>query len=158
MVDGGASGAGSGDGFASRRRDRATQALAIVLLMLGIALALLILVVPVYSSESVTVTDGDPAIFSTGSATLLAHNPDAAPLLIGLVCAVLLMGVAAVLVAWTNSKPAWWLLVALLPPLLVVTVLSLPSIGLFIVPVLVLGFVTALHSEPRVRGALAKRR
>jgi hypothetical protein len=121
--------------------------LARILSVVGIvataALLVLIFVVPGYSMQGEQVSFDGHAFTTTqfsGGETVFAANTSAAPLIIGV--AVLAVGVAllALSAAWLRVPKALAMLGLVLLPLSIVAVLSLPSIGLFIMPMVVIGW------------------
>jgi hypothetical protein len=106
---------------------------------------LLLFVVPAYTTQggeasfdgrTVTVTQ----LGSTGR-TVFAANPHAATMLLGITAIAIAALLVAIVTAWAGWQPARWLLAALLAPLTIVAVLGLPSIGLFIIPPVAVGWV-----------------
>lgn len=87
----------------------------------------------------------------SGSATVIAVNPGAAPLLIALTAIAAAAGVFAMVAVWLKWTPARRMLGGLLVPLSLVAVLSLLSIGAFLLPVVALGWVVFALSGSEIR-------
>ena len=120
----------------------------------GAAVPLLLFVAPVYSTASAgeSSSGGDVVAFTAGgAASVLDVNPDAAILLIASSLLAVAVGLVAVTHAWRLWRPAGWVLIGALVPLTFVAVLSLPSIGVFMLPVVVFGWmsVAAARRERR---------
>lgn len=98
-----------------------------------VALLLLIFVVPGYSSQG-----GSTTTQFSGGGTVLAANPSAAPLIIGVAALAVGAALLALSAAWLRVPKAHALLGLALLPLSVVAVVSLPSIGLFIMSTVVI--------------------
>jgi hypothetical protein len=108
------------------------------------ALLLLIFVVPGYGSQGEQVSFDGHTFTTTqfsGGATVFAANPSAAPLIIGVAALAVGAALLAVSAAWFQAPRALAVLGLVLLPLSAVAVLSLPSIGLFIVPTVVIEWV-----------------
>jgi hypothetical protein len=85
----------------------------------------------------------------SGTATLFAFNPAVSWLLIGITMVAAAVATLALVTAWLGWIPARLALAPLLIALTAATVLSLPSIGLFILPVVALGrIIFALSGIP----------
>lgn len=106
------------------------------------ALVLLIFVIPVYTTDGASLSSQTgSAIQSVGSGTLFASNPQAATLLkaiSALASATLLL---TLVTAWLDWSPARWALLALLIPLSGVAFLGLFSVGVFMAPLVAIGWV-----------------
>jgi hypothetical protein len=110
--------------------------------MLGVAALLyMIFVFPAYttggnsySSQTGVTTEG------TGSATLFASNPQPFTVLTGIVALAVVALVLAVVSAWLGSSWARTGLALVLIPLTVLAVLGLFSVGVFMAPLVVLGW------------------
>jgi hypothetical protein len=109
-----------------------------------VSLLMLIFVLPGYSSQGEqTSFEGQTLMTAhvSGSATVFAANPGAAPLLIGVAALAAAATSLAIIVAWFRVQQASAVLGLVLLPLSAVAVLSLPSIGLFILPTVTIGWV-----------------
>ncbi len=119
------------------------------------ALLLTIFVVPVYttsgasySSQTGVTTEG------SGSATLFASNPQAFTVWTGIVALAVVALVLSLLTAWLGSYAARTALPVVLVPLTALAVLGLFSVGVFMAPLVVLGwFVFALSATTPERVA-----
>jgi hypothetical protein len=105
------------------------------------ALLATIFIVPVYttggasnSSQTGVTTE------STGSATLIASNPQAFTVLTVIVALAIAALVLSVLVAWLGSSRARTGLAVVLVPLTALAVLGMLSVGVFMAPLVVLGW------------------
>jgi hypothetical protein len=104
----------------------------------------LIFVVPGYSSQGEHVSSNGRLLTTnqfSGGGTVFAANPSAAPLIIGVAALAIGAALLALSAAWFHVPQAAAMLGLVLLPLSAVAVLALPSIGLFIVPTVVIGWV-----------------
>jgi hypothetical protein len=115
------------------------------------ALVLLIFVIPVYATSGASLSSQTGSVIqSAGSGTLFASNPQAATLLkaiTALASATLLLTLAT---AWLDWSSARWALLALLIPLTGFAILGLFSVGVFMAPLVTIGWVVfAIRSARR---------
>lgn len=134
-----------------QRPDWLSRALSLALAAGGVAIALVILVLPAYSTETATSSSNGSSTVIAGSQTVFGANPQARPVLIAVIMAGLLVGVLGLLTAWARSATARLLLASVLVILTAVSALSLPSIGLFLLPAVVMGCIVV----GRRRGTVA---
>jgi hypothetical protein len=119
-----------------------------ILSAVGVLATALLLVVtfilPGYSSQGEQTSFDGHTLMTThlsGSATVFVANPGAAPLLIGVAALAAAATSLAIIAAWFRVQQAPAVLGLVLLPLSAVAVLSLPSIGLFILPTVTIGWV-----------------
>jgi hypothetical protein len=134
------------------RRDRLGSVLSLVLALAAVALVLLVYATPAYTSAGSTVTSGGVVVSTSGHETVFAANPQARPFLIGLTCAVVAIAILGAVTAMHPSQSARrlarWALALLLVPLTAAAILALPSVGLFLLPVAVPGWILVSRTTP----------
>jgi hypothetical protein len=118
-------------------------------------LLLLIFVVPVYTTAGESVgSQAGSVMASHGSATIFDANPQALAVVMGIVALSFATVVFTLLTAWLDSAPARWVLMALLIPLTGLATIALFSVGIFMAPVVTIGWaVFALRKHARRIGA-----
>jgi hypothetical protein len=110
------------------------------------ALLLLIFRIPTYMTAGAGYSSQTGATTeSTGSATLFASNPQAFTVLTGIATLAVVALALVLITAWLDSSPVRTALGVVLVPLSALAVLGLFSVGVFIAPLVALGwFVFAL--------------
>ena len=139
-------------GMGASGRDKLGSVLSVVLALAAVALVLLIYVAPAYTSTGSSVTSAGVVTTTSGHDTVYGANPQARPFLIALTCVAVAIAVLGALTALPPSPSARrfarWALAVLLVPLTAAAVLALPSIGLFLLPVVVPGWVLVSRATP----------
>ena len=134
------------------RRDRVGSGLAVVLGVAAVAVVLLIFVAPAYTSAGSSVTSGGVVVSTSGHDTVFGANPQARAFLVGLTCVVVGIAVVGAVTVMHPSQSARrlarWALAALLVPLSAAAILALPSVGLFLLPAVVPGWVLVSRATP----------
>jgi len=104
-------------------------------------LLLLIFVIPAYTTggESLSSATGN-VVTSGGSATIFQTNPQALTVLSGIVALSSATLVFTLLTAWLDSAPVRWVLMLLLIPLTGLAMLALFSVGIFMAPLVIIGW------------------
>jgi hypothetical protein len=107
-----------------------------------VLLLLLIFVFPTYSTSGEALSSQTGTVIqSTGSATIFEANPQAFTVVTGIVALTLVTLVFTLLTAWLDWSPARWTLLVLLVPLTGLALLALLSIGIFMAPLVTIGWV-----------------
>jgi hypothetical protein len=88
---------------------------------------------------------------STGSATIFEANPQAFTVVMGIVALALVTLVFTLLTAWLGWSPLRWTLLVLLAPLTGLALLALFSIGIFMVPLVTIGWVVFAMRGRRIQ-------
>lgn len=142
-------------------RDKVGAGLSLVLGVAAVAVVLLVYVAPAYTTAGSSVTSGGVVTSTSGHDTIYGANPQARAFLIALTCVVvgiaMLGAVAALHPPGSARRFARWALALLLVPLSVAAVLALPSIGLFLLPVVVPGWVLVSRAKSLTPGERSAR-
>jgi hypothetical protein len=131
------------------RRDRLGSVLTLVVGVAAVAVVLLIYVAPAYTSAGSSVTSDGVVVNTSGHDTVFGANPQARPFLVGLTCTVVVIAALGALTTLRPSRRARWTLALLLVPFTAAAVLALPSIGLFLLPVVVPGWILVSRAPRR---------
>ena len=127
------------------------QVLSLVDVLAMVLLLLLIFVFPTYSTSGEALSSQTGTVIqSTGSATIFEANPQAFTVVMGIVALTLVTLVFTLLTAWLDWSPARWTLFALLVPLTGLALLALFSIGIFMAPLVTIGWVVFAIRKPRM--------
>jgi hypothetical protein len=120
-----------------------------------VLLLLLIFVFPTYSTSGETLSSQTGTVIqSTGSATIFEANPQAFTVVMGIVALALVTLAFTLLTAWLDWSPARWTLLVLLIPLTGLAVLALFSIGIFMAPLVTIGWIVfAIRRRRRRQGS-----
>lgn len=114
-------------------------------------LLLLIFVFPTYNTAGEALSSQTGTVMqSTGNATIFEANPQAFTVVIGIVALALATLVFTLLTAWLDWSPARWTLLALLVPLTGLALLALFSIGIFMAPLVTIGWVVVAMRKRRI--------
>lgn len=128
------------------RRAGAARILSLVDLLATAALLLLIFVVPTYATAGAGASGQTGAVTQTGSATLVASNPQAFAALMAIAALAAATLVLALMTAWLDWFLARWALAALLTALTALAILAVFSIGIFMAPLITLGWLVFAQS------------
>ena len=116
-----------------------------------VLLLLLIFVFPTYSTSGEALSSQTGTVIqSTGSATIFEANPQAFTVVMGIVALALVTLVFTLLIAWLDWSPLRWTLLVLLVPLTGLALLALFSIGIFMVPLVTIGWVVFAMRRRRI--------
>jgi hypothetical protein len=116
-----------------------------------VLLLLFIFVFPTYSTSGEALSSQTGTVIqSTGSATIFQANPQAFTVVTGIVALTLVTLVFTLLTAWLDWSPAHWTLLVLLVPLTGLTLLAMFSIGIFMAPLVTIGWVVFAIRRRRI--------
>jgi|ERR1700690_4209227 hypothetical protein len=137
----------------SRRTNVGVRVLSLVDVVAVAVFLLLIFVFPTYdlAGEALSSQTGT-VIQSTSSATIFEANPQAFAVVMGIVALTLVTLVLTLLTAWLDWSPARWTLLALLVPLTGLALLAVFSIGVFMAPLVTIGWVVFAMRRRRTSG------
>jgi hypothetical protein len=113
-------------------------------------LLLLIFVVPAYTTggESLSSATGK-AVTSSGSTTIFEANPQALTVVTGILALSFATLLFTLLTAWLDSAPVRWVLMLLLIPLTGLATLAVFSVGIFMAPMVIIGWIVFALRSPR---------
>ena len=123
-----------------------------------VLLLLLIFVFPTDSTSGEALSSQTGTVIqSTGSATIFEANPQAFTVVMGIVALALVTLVFTLLTAWLDWSPVRWALLVLLVPLTGLALLALFSIGIFMVPLVTIGWVVFAMRRRHIQHGSAER-
>lgn len=124
-----------------RRVNVRARVLSVLDILAMAALLLLIFVVPAYttSGESLNSATGT-VVTNSGSTTILETNPQALTVVMGIVALSFATVAFTLLTAWLDSAQLRWILMLLLVPLTALAMLGLFSVGIFMAPLVMIGW------------------
>lgn len=134
-----------------RRVNLRARVLSVVDILAMAGLLLLIFVVPAYTTagESLSSATGS-VVTSSGSATIFESNPQALTVVTAIVALSFATLAFTLLTAWLDSVPLRWVLMLLLIPLTGLATLGLFSIGIFMAPLVIIGWMVFALRNPHV--------
>ena len=126
-------------------RDKLGAVLSMVLAVAAVALVLLIYVTPAYTTTGSSVSSGGDVVSWSAHDTVYGANPQARPFLVALTCVVVAIAMLGALTALHPSRSARrfarWALAVLLVPFTAAAILGILSVGVFLLPAVVAGWV-----------------